>query len=490
MSSGPFPILFLIGLFYCSLNIDVDIGVDIDIDIDDKNNNNKMMMNHLRSVCTSTRRRISSSISSINSSRSSVAFAHAFVPPLPLPRSSSIQLQYSRFTTKPTFIDENPSNPESYQLPPFQEGDDVLTNLRKNQRILSFGDVHGDILALFKFLQASQLLHPNSTITNPIWDGGDSILVQCGDILDRGPNELLCFRFLVSLAQQAEKASGKVILLHGNHEALNSNGLFHYTDPNGDEEIEVVLGQTMDTVKSEGTKRWRIQYAGNQPSRWSAFEPGGWLSKPLLCNMSVAAVVGKTVFVHAGLTKQHLLEYGGIQNMNTECRTWYDTPLPSELQNDDGYLFQSVDEVIQNANLRAKIAMQTMPKCLGGGIGAASPVWMREYSSPADTTPKNSLKAQKMMNECLDELSKEIDCGYNIERMVMGHTPQSKINTVLENKAWRIDVGASTGVLSGTPEVLEIIHCGGENDEDVINILTVDGERIPAIERQIVEIPF
>ncbi len=50
--------------------------------------------------------------------------------------------------------------------------------------------------------------------------------------------------------------------------------------------------------------------------------------------------------------------------------------------------------------------------------------------------------------------------------------------------------GASKGVMNGTPEVLEIIHRGGENDEDIINILTVDGERIPAVERQTVEIPF
>ena len=382
------------------------------------------------------------------------------------------------------YLDENIADPASYSIPTFQKGDDMLTNLPKGTRIVCFGDVHGDILALYKFLQATQLLHPKSTITNPVWDGGDAILVQCGDILDRGAEELFCLRYLTSLARQAPLDGGRVILLHGNHEALNANGLFQYADPRGNEEIEVVLGKTLDTAKSDGTDRWRIQYAGNAPTRWAAFEPNGWLSKPLYSNMQVAAVVGKTVFVHAGLTKDHVTKYGGIEKMNTEAREWFVAGYPDELQNDDGFKFQTVQEVIDNANLRASTASKTMPACLGGGgSGAPSPVWMRDYSSPADTVPK-SPQAQRMMDDCLEAV------GHGVQRMVMGHTPQSEINAALKGKAWRIDVGASKGVMNGTPEVMEIIHEGGANGEDVINILTVGGDRIPASERQIMEMPF
>ncbi len=71
--------------------------------------------------------------------------------------------------------------------------------------------------------------------------------------------------------------------------------------------------------------------------------------------------------------------------------------------------------------------------------------------------------------------------------MVMGHTPQNKINSALDGKAWRIDVGASKGVMGGTPEVLEIIHEGGENDEDIVNILTENGERISGKDRSVVD---
>lgn len=384
---------------------------------------------------------------------------------------------------KTPYIDENVADPASYAIPTFQKGDDMLIDLPKGTRIVCFGDVHGDILALYKFLQASKLLHPKSTITHPIWNGGNAILVQCGDILDRGAEELFCLRYLTSLARQAPEQGGKVILLHGNHEALNANGLFQYADPRGNQEIEVVFGKTLDKIKSDGSERWRIQYAGNVPSRWAAFEPNGWLAKPLYSNMSVAAVVGKTVFVHAGLTKDHLMKYGGIEKMNQDARDWFLAEYPEELQNDDGYKFQTVQEVIDNANLRARTASKTMPECLGGGIGAASPVWMRDYSSPSDSPPR-SPKAQEMIDECLAEI------GNGVERMVMGHTPQDQINAALKGKAWRIDVGASRGVMNGTPEVLEIIHQGGENGEDIISILTVEGDRIPASERQMVEIPF
>ena len=86
-------------------------------------------------------------------------------------------------------------------------------------------------------------------------------------MIDRGAEELFCLRYLTSLARQAPKQGGRVLLLHGNHEALNANGLFNYADRRGNEEIEVVLGKALDAKRSDGSERWRIQYGGNEPSR-------------------------------------------------------------------------------------------------------------------------------------------------------------------------------------------------------------------------------
>jgi len=73
----------------------------------------------------------------------------------------------------------------------------------------------------------------------------------------------------------------------------------------------------------------------------------------------------------------------------------------------------------------------------------------------------------------------------------MGHTIQQQINSVLQEKAWRIDVGASRGCASGHPEVLEIIANNNNNENsDTVSILTKGGgiqgrevTKIPASER-------
>eukprot|EP00978_Attheya_sp_CCMP212_P012239 scaffold30408_cov53-Attheya_sp.AAC.2 len=325
--------------------------------------------------------------------------------------------------------------------------DDMLTDLPVGQRIVSFGDVHGDIQALRGFLVTAKVMDPKSSVADPKWIGGDTICVQTGDILDRGDDELACLRVLASLARQAKDAGGSLTVLYGNHESLNAAGMFHYTNPGGNQEIETDIGYTVDSTL--GTDRWRLQFAGNQPARWAAFEPA-----------------------HHG-------------------------------ENNNIGAYESTEEVIDDAQKRAKAAASTMPDCLGGG-NESSPVWMRDYSSPPDKEPSNR-SAQAMIDACLQKI------GPDMKRMVMGHTPQAQINAALKGKAWRIDMGASKGVYvrvpvidcsgalstllctikpvislggGGIPEVLEIIH--GEI-EDEINILTVAGGKVNGKERQIVD---
>jgi hypothetical protein len=71
------------------------------------------------------------------------------------------------------------------------------------------------------------------------------------------------------------------------------------------------------------------------------------------------------------------------------------------------------------------------------------------------------------------------------DRMVIGHTPQSQINAILNGKAWRIDVGMSRGMKGTLPEVLEISK--GDDGEETVAVLTVDG-KVPAEERYVVDL--
>ena len=60
----------------------------------------------------------------------------------------------------------------------------------------------------------------------PTWIGGDTVVVQLGDILDRGDAEIATFMLLRQLGRQAERAGGAVHVLNGNHESLNVCGDF------------------------------------------------------------------------------------------------------------------------------------------------------------------------------------------------------------------------------------------------------------------------
>ena len=187
--------------------------------------------------------------------------------------------------------------------------------LEEGQRLVCIGDVHGDFQALEEFVTISQVYSRQ----HQQWIGGNTILVQCGDVLDRGSQELQCFDLLTKLSQQAAAQGGCVVLLWGNHEALNAGGMFHYTT--GEGEYEAWLGPKIDAQLQ--TQKWRVQYAGNQPARWAAYEPGaGVLAHPLLSNMKVAVKVGRTVCVHAGLTAKHLDQYGGLKGMNDDAQKW------------------------------------------------------------------------------------------------------------------------------------------------------------------------
>ena len=54
-------------------------------------------------------------------------------------------------------------------------------------------------------------MDPESTIEKPKWVGGDTLAVQCGDVLDRGDNELSCLRLLTSLSRQAKEEGGMLL---------------------------------------------------------------------------------------------------------------------------------------------------------------------------------------------------------------------------------------------------------------------------------------
>lgn len=91
-------------------------------------------------------------------------------------------------------------------------------------RIVAIADLHGDFDAFVEILQGTDLIGDDVDLENPKWLGGETHLVQLGDVMDRGIDGHHCFNLLMKLEKQAEEAGGKVHVLIGNHEEANISG--------------------------------------------------------------------------------------------------------------------------------------------------------------------------------------------------------------------------------------------------------------------------
>ncbi len=91
------------------------------------------------------------------------------------------------------------------------------------QLLLAIADVHGD------WEQALAALALAGVVTSSPdgahrWAAGRSVLVQSGDVVDRGSSSIALLQLFRDLAAQAEQAGGRVVLLWGNHDVMLLEG--------------------------------------------------------------------------------------------------------------------------------------------------------------------------------------------------------------------------------------------------------------------------
>ena len=288
----------------------------------------------------------------------------------------------------------------------YEKVPDILPPTR---RIICLGDIHGDLLATKKSLQLAQVIDKNGN-----WIGGDTVVVQVGDQVDRcRPNlnedcgdkeitkndesDIRVLEYFEELHKKAKQKGGAVYSLIGNHEIMNVQGDIRY-------------------VSYEGRKEF-----GGDEGRRKAFEAGQGWAKRMACTRPAVLVIGSTVFAHAGILPKLAKKYTPKQ-VNQAVKNY--------LLNDYS---QEDKEIVENRKI--------------------SPFWTRINSSESDMScgmARQSLRT------------------WNVGRMIVGHTPQidkEGANAICKGRVWRIDVGSSKAFdpfvqHENRIQVLEILNDG------------------------------
>jgi hypothetical protein len=280
------------------------------------------------------------------------------------------------------------------------------------ERLVAFGDLHGDAAAARAVLILVGVIDEKAQ-----WIGGKTVVVATGDELDRSDDERHVIELLDDVSRQANAAGGRVFVLSGNHEVLNVAGHFDYVSEQGFAQFADVqrpeLGQTLALFPPAAR------------GRAAAFLPGGPFARRL-AEWPVVVQVGDTVFVHGGLLPDHV-SYG-IGRINGDVSRWMRGQAPR------------LPDMLRSMN---------------------APYWVRLYST------------SELGDEACPTLSQTLS-SLGARRMVVGHTPQKRINSACDEQVWRIDVGLSRFYGSGPVEALEIRG-------DQVKVLSA--ERSPGAER-------
>jgi 5''-nucleotidase/2'',3''-cyclic phosphodiesterase and related esterases len=312
------------------------------------------------------------------------------------------------------------------------------------QRIVAVGDLHGDYNVWIDIARNAGLIDSRNR-----WIGGNSILVQTGDIVDRGPDSLKIIRLLQSLQKEAPKAGGKVIALLGNHEAMNVTGDLRYVDPG---EFAAFTNSRSEALReaawAANAKGFTTNYKAGHPEAtdkaireaWFAATPLGMIEHQRawapdgevgrwIAAMPAVAKVGDSLFAHGGISAS----YANVALADINMRA------ANAVKARDGSPTAIINDPIGPLWYRGNITR--------------GPLDQENWTAAVAATPSLAAKPRPTIEA---ELELAL-AGFGVKRLVIGHTPNLPgIEISHDGKLVRIDTGNSK-YYNGQPTWLEIV---------------------------------
>jgi len=265
-------------------------------------------------------------------------------------------------------------------------------------RIVVIADLEGDYEKFTDMLRTAGLIDARNR-----WTGGQTHLVQLGDIPDRGPNSRMIMDLLMRLEPEAQRAGGRVHALIGNHEAMNVYGDLRYVHPG-----EYAAFATSRSARTRD--RYYTQYvralrrappAGGLPTfdaayraQWDAEHPLGWVEHRQawgprgyygrwIARHNAVIRINDTLFLHAGLGPSFAA--APRPAMNTAVSAALNerpTPdYPDILENQEGPLWyrglSQNSEAAETANLESVLRAQGVARVIVGHTKVTSTVLPR-----------------------------------------------------------------------------------------------------------------
>lgn len=354
-------------------------------------------------------------------------------------------------------------------------------------RLIAIGDIHGSYDGFTTILRRTNLVDDKLR-----WSGGRTVVVQTGDFTDRGADVKKVMDLLMQLEKEAKAAGGQFIALAGNHEVMNMIGDLRdvtpaicaaFVTPQSEVRREEAWKQYERVARARAGVRtpppgvytktrdaWLEAHPPGCIEYREAMSPSGTYGR-WLREKDIAAVVGDTLFMHAGLNPSRPAPKS-IAEVNDQVRVEirrFDAFRKRLADRRYGLPFFDLQEVIDVAVVELQLATAALTARRAEGtepsldvpllreaqeilnipkwslIDPEGPLWFRGYATwPEDTT-------MPQVTTFLDQMK--------LARVVVGHTPtiDGRIATRFGGRVVAIDTGMLASYFMGNPSALEIV---------------------------------